>query len=190
MPTRTIAWSPYVARNIWRRRDDGMRSAPCAAAWRCRTGVATLGVATTDFFLEHLAQHTQPDAHAQREQPLPGLAAPTSSPRASWTCTGSTASSLVACATGAVSFTAVPPSILAGSLRTLPTGTDAAGGPPSPQSSTRAGTTSAEKNSSRFVHAPVSLYALVLGVMGSMCAAGSSVWRSRSAAREVSRRCR
>ena len=70
----------------------------------------------------------------------PSFAAPTSWPSASCTRSGNTASSLVACATATVSFTAVPPSVLADPPATLPPRADGPEGPPSLQSSTRAGT--------------------------------------------------
>ena len=87
-----------------------------------------------------------PAANTPRPTPTlsassPSFAAPTSSPNASCTRAGNTASEAVAtCATVTVSFTAVPPLILDGSPRTLPTGADEAEGPPS--SSTSYGTIS------------------------------------------------
>ena len=72
--------------------------------------------------------------------------AATSCPNASCTRSGSTPSSLIASATDTLHFTAVPPSILTGSLVTLPPGADGPEGPPSLQRSTSPGTTSEEVN--------------------------------------------
>jgi hypothetical protein len=58
----------------------------------------------------------------------PSLAPPDSWPSASCTRSGTTTSSQVACATVALLCTAVPASLSDGSLRTLPTRADAAGG--------------------------------------------------------------
>jgi hypothetical protein len=59
----------------------------------------------------------------------PSFAAPTSSPSASSTANGSPLVAVAAWpADTVISFTAVPPSIFAGSPRTLPSGADAAGG--------------------------------------------------------------
>ena len=77
----------------------------------------------------------------QREQP--SYAAPTRCPNAPCTRSRSTPSSTIASATGTLHFTAVPPLDLAGSPITLPPGADGPEGPPSPQSSTSRGTTSA-----------------------------------------------
>jgi hypothetical protein len=100
-----------------------------AVGQRTAVGVA-LALRTNDiikFLFHELGQHAEPDADAERQHPL--LAAPTSSPSASWTRAGNTASyAIAAYATDTVSLTAVPPSIFGGSPRTLPTGTDAAGG--------------------------------------------------------------
>jgi len=77
---------------------------------------------------EHLSSVNTPSPTPTLSASSPSFAAPTNWPRASCTRSGSTASSQVACGTGTLLLTAVPPSIFGGSPRTLPTGADAAGG--------------------------------------------------------------
>ena len=90
--------------------------------------------------LQQLVQHPQPDLDRQREQPLPRC--PDQLPQRLLHALREHGLIVIASATGTFHFTAVPPSILAGSPATLPPGADGPEGPPSPQSSTSPGTTS------------------------------------------------
>ena len=96
-----------------------------------------------DLLLHQLVQHAEPDADAQRQQPLlrcpDQLAQRLLHPRGQH---GLLTRARPARRDTVVSFTAVPPSIFGGSPRTLPTGADEAGGT-AVSSSTSYGTTSA-----------------------------------------------
>ena len=100
-----------------------------------------------DLLLEQLPKHAEPHPHRQRQQPLPR--SPTNCPNASCTRSGSTASSVIASATGTLHFTAVPPSILADRPSRSHQERTSREGPPSPQSSTSPGTTSSRRRRHR-----------------------------------------
>jgi hypothetical protein len=92
-----------------------------------------------DFLLEHLAQDSEPDADAQREQAL--LRCPDQLAEHFLHALWKHGLIWVACATRTLLLKAVPPLDLGGSPITLPPGADGPEGPPSPQTSTRPGTT-------------------------------------------------
>ena len=83
---------------------------------------------TTSSTSSSIIELSTPSSTATLRESNPSFAAPTSWPSASCTRSGSTASCTVACATGTLLLTAVPPSILVGSPATLPPGADGPGG--------------------------------------------------------------